>query len=86
MGRIAAAEFLPPEALARLDAWRQEHHDVLDRIPDDEITFDIGRAQGGTFAGQRRGASRSEIRLMATLLRWGRSESRPLDPYAESHA
>jgi hypothetical protein len=45
------AQFWPPDALRRLNAWRSEHQDLIDRVPADAVQIDVGRAvPSGSFA------------------------------------
>jgi hypothetical protein len=43
-------EFMPPDALPRLEAWREAHAAAMVDVPDDAVRIDIGRALGGSFA------------------------------------
>jgi hypothetical protein len=47
------AEFIPPDALAALDAWKERNADALAAVPSDAVRIDIGwtnHPDGSTFA------------------------------------
>ena len=51
MAYVTVADFRPPSALTELREWRKHHADTLDRLPDEAVRIDIGRAaNGGDFA------------------------------------
>jgi hypothetical protein len=51
--RETVAEFWPPNALPRFNAWKDEHRELITLLPDEAVRFDIGRATGGSFARVR---------------------------------
>jgi hypothetical protein len=51
--RETVAEFCPPNALPRFNAWEAEHRELITSLPAETVRFDIGRATGGSFARVR---------------------------------
>jgi hypothetical protein len=51
--RETVAEFWPPNALQRFNAWEAEHSDLVGALPDDAVRVDVGRAVAGSFARVR---------------------------------
>ena len=50
MRLMEVARFEPPDAVSRLEAWKEQHAAILAETPPDAVRFDVGRAAEGTFA------------------------------------